>query len=84
MAEQAGDANPVRQSTVDGGVDEARCEEGQRERHMDVALAAGLSRSDAFDGNGPGFDFGQPPPPARYGGDELGSGVGADRMGFGL
>jgi hypothetical protein len=41
--EQAGDADPVRQPTFDGGLDEARCQEGQRDRHVDVALAAGLS-----------------------------------------
>jgi hypothetical protein len=51
---------------------------------MDVALAAGRSRGDAFDGSGPGFDLGQPLPSTRDGGDELVSGVGADRMGFDL
>ena len=40
--EQAGDADPVWQSTFDGGLDEARRQEGQRDRHVDVALAAGL------------------------------------------
>ena len=36
--EQAGDADPVWQPTFDGGLDEARRQEGQRDRHMDVAL----------------------------------------------
>jgi hypothetical protein len=40
--EEAGDADPAWQSTFDGSRDEARCEEGQRDRHVDVALAAGL------------------------------------------
>jgi hypothetical protein len=33
--EEAGDADPLGQSTVDRGFDEARCEEGQRDRHME-------------------------------------------------
>jgi hypothetical protein len=40
--EQAGDADPVRQSTFDRSFDEGRREEGQRDRHIDVARAAGL------------------------------------------
>jgi hypothetical protein len=40
--EEAGESDPVGQSTLDGGFDEARCQEGQRVRHADVALAAGL------------------------------------------
>jgi hypothetical protein len=36
--EEAGDTDPLGQSTVDSSLDEARCEEGQRDRHMDVAL----------------------------------------------
>jgi hypothetical protein len=41
--EQAGDADPVRQPAFDGGSDKARREKRQRDRHMNVALAAGLS-----------------------------------------
>jgi hypothetical protein len=77
--EQAGDADPVWQSAFDGGFDEARREEGQRDRHIDVALAAGLPRGDAVDCCGAGLDLGQPLPSARDGGDELDPGVGADR-----
>ena len=40
--EQAGDADAMWQSTFDGGFDEARCEEGKRDRHADVAFAASL------------------------------------------
>jgi hypothetical protein len=68
--EQAGDADPVRQSTFDGGLDEARCQEGQRDRHVDVALAAGLPCGDAVDCCGAGPDLGQPLPSARDYGDD--------------
>ena len=47
--EQAGDADPMRQPAIDGGFDKARREERQRDRHMDVPLAAGLPR---LPGNG--------------------------------
>ena len=36
--EQAGDPDPLGQSIVDSSSDEARRQEGQRDRHMDVAL----------------------------------------------
>ena len=81
--EQAGDADPVWQPTFDGGIDEARREEGQRDRHIDVALAAGLTCGDAVDRRGSGLDLGQPLSSARNGGDELDPGIGAHRNGFG-
>jgi hypothetical protein len=78
--EQAGDADPVLQPPFDGGLDEARCQEGQRDRHVDVARAAALPCGDGVDCRGAGLDLGQPLPPASDGGDggdELDSGVGA-------
>ena len=77
--EQASDADPVWQSTFDGGFDEVRCQEGQRDRHVDVARAASLPCGDAVDCRGAGLDLGQPSPSARDCGDELPPGVGADR-----
>ena len=80
--EQAGNADPVRQSAFDGGFDETRCEEGEGDRHVDVALAAGLTCRDAVDCYGSGLNLGQLLPSARDGGDELDPCVGADRNGF--
>ncbi len=77
--EQTGDAGSVRQPALDGGLDEARCKEGQRDRHVDVALAAGLPCRDAVDCYRTGLDLAQPLPSARNRGDELRPGVGADR-----
>ena len=77
--EQAGDADSMWQSAFDGGLDEARRQEGERDRHIDVALAAGLPCRDAVDCRGADFDLGQPLPSARNRGDELRPGVGADR-----
>jgi hypothetical protein len=76
--EQAGDADSVWQSALDGGLDEARCQEGQRDRHIDVALAAGLPSGDAVDGRSAVLDLRQPLPPARDCGDELDPGVGSE------
>jgi len=53
--EQAGDADPVWQSTFDGGFDQVRREEGERDRHMDVALAAGAPSGDVVDCRGAGL-----------------------------
>jgi hypothetical protein len=72
--EQASDSVPVRQPTLDGGCDEARCEEGERDRHVDVALAAGLPCRDAVDCYGAGLDLGQPLPSTRDCGDEFSPG----------
>ena len=79
--EQAGDADPVRQTSFDGGLDEVRCEEGERDRHVDVALAAGLPAGDTVDCRCAGLDLGQPLPSARDGGDQLDPGVRPDRNG---
>jgi hypothetical protein len=81
--EQAGDADAVRQPTLDSGCDEARGQERQRDRHVDVAPAAGLPCRDGVDCRGSGLDLGQPLPPARDGGDELGPSVGPDWKGSG-
>jgi hypothetical protein len=40
--EETGDTDSARQPTIDSSFDEAWREEGQRYRHADVALAAGL------------------------------------------
>src|SRR5277367_1104837 len=57
--EQAGDADPVWQSAFDGGLDATRREEGQRDRHVDVALAAGLPCRDAVECRSAGLDLEQ-------------------------
>jgi hypothetical protein len=82
--EQAGDTDCARQPTIDSGLDEAWCEEGERDRHMDVAPAAGLPCGNGFDCRGAALDLTEPQPCARDRGDELDPAVGADRTGFGL
>jgi hypothetical protein len=82
--EQAGDSDSARQPTIDSGLDEAWRQKGKRDRHMDVALAAGLTCGDGVDRRGAGLDLGEPVSCARDRGDELDPGVGADRTGFGL
>jgi hypothetical protein len=72
--EQAGDADATRQPTIDRGLDEAWREEGQRDRHIDVALAAGLTCGDGVD-SGAGLDLGEPVSCARDRGDELDPGA---------
>jgi hypothetical protein len=67
------------QPTFDGGLDEARRQEGKRDRHVDVALAAGLPGGDTVDCRSAGRDLGQPLSSARNRGDELRASVGADR-----
>jgi hypothetical protein len=39
---RAGDSDSARQPTIDSGLDEAWRQKGKRDRHMNVALAAGL------------------------------------------
>jgi hypothetical protein len=48
--EQAGDAYAMRQPTLDGSSDETRRQEGQRNRHVDMPLAASLPSRDVVDG----------------------------------
>jgi hypothetical protein len=55
--EQAGDADAARQPTVNGCLDQPRCKEGQRDRHLNMALAAGFACGDALDCRGAGLDF---------------------------
>jgi hypothetical protein len=57
LAHRTGDADPSRQSTVDGGLDEARGQEGQRDRHVDVTLAAGFPFGDGVDRRSAGLDL---------------------------
>jgi hypothetical protein len=49
---QAGNADPMRQSTFDGGFDETRRKEREGDSHIDVALAAGLAIGNVVDGRG--------------------------------
>jgi hypothetical protein len=57
--EQAGDTDSARQPTIDSGLDEAWRQKGKRDRHMDMALAAGLTCGDGVD-SGAGLDLGEP------------------------
>jgi hypothetical protein len=82
--EQAGDSDSARQPTIDSGLDEAWRQKGKRDRHMNVALAAGFTFGDGVDRRGAGLDLGEPVSYARDRGDELDPGVGADRAGFGV
>ena len=77
--EQAGDADPVRQSAIDSGRDKIRCKEGERDRHVDMSLAAGLPCRNVVERCNAGLDLGQPLPTARDRGNEPRPGVGADR-----
>ena len=47
---EASNAHAVRESPFDGGLDEIGCEEGERDRHVDLADAAALALGDAFGG----------------------------------
>jgi hypothetical protein len=81
--EEAGDTDSAWQPTIDSGLDEARREEGERDRHLDVSLAAGLPFGDGFDGRGTDLDFGQPLPSPCDCADELDPDIGADRVDLG-
>jgi hypothetical protein len=81
--EQAGDADAARQPTVNGCLDQARCKEGQRDRHLDMALAAGFACGDAVDCRGAGLDLGKPLPAPCDCGDELYPAISADRTASG-
>jgi hypothetical protein len=63
--EQAGDTDSARQPTIDSGLDEAWRQKGKRDRHMNVALAAGLTCGDGVDRRGAGLDLGEPVSCAR-------------------
>src|ERR1700722_10448121 len=77
--EQAGNADATGEPAVDGRLDEVRCEEGERDRHLDVSLAASLPSGDAVDRRDTGRDFGQPLASSRDCSDELDPNIGADR-----
>src|SRR6266550_1906290 len=46
---QTRDANPARQSPLDGTLHEFGCEEGERDRHIDLSNAAFLARGNLLD-----------------------------------
>jgi hypothetical protein len=56
--DQAGNADPVRQSTFGVGSDKTRRKGGEGDRHIDVALAAALAIGNALDGRGASLDLG--------------------------
>jgi hypothetical protein len=68
----------VGQSTFDSGLDEARRENGQRDRHINVTLAAGLPCGNEIDCRDAGLDVGPLLPSPRDRGDQLDPGVGWD------
>jgi hypothetical protein len=49
---QTGDANAPRQASIDCGLDQARCEEGERYRHIDLSNAAFFAFGDVLDVDG--------------------------------
>ena len=66
----------------DGGLDEVGCEEGERDRHVDLAHAAALALGDDFDAcRGAGDEFIEPAAAAGDGGNQERTALGADRTG---
>jgi hypothetical protein len=77
---QASNADAVRQSSFDGSLDEIGREEGERDRHIDLANAAFFPCSNLLDtGDTAGNDLIKPAPAARNRRDQRGAGLGADR-----
>ena len=67
------------QAPLDCSLDKARGQEGQRDRHVDLAYAALFARGNGFDSHaGVGDDFVQPASASGNRGDEKGAVLGAD------
>jgi hypothetical protein len=80
--EHASNTNSVWKATLDRSLDEARCEESQRNRHVDMPRAAVLPSRDVVDRRRTRLDLGEPEPPARDRGDEFGPRLHPDRTRF--
>jgi hypothetical protein len=77
---QTRDADPARQSPLDGSLHEFGREEGERDCHIDLSNAAFLARSNLLDtGYGAGNDLSKPTPATRDRCDERRAGLGAYR-----
>src|SRR5438093_702536 len=77
---QTRDADPARQSPLDGRLHEFGREERERDHHIDLSIAAFLPCSDLLDtGDTAGNDLIKPTPAAYNGRDERRAGLGADR-----
>ena len=77
---QAGDSHSVRQSTVDGRLDQVGCKKGKRDRHVDLPHAAALAHRDGFGvGGGTSNEFIKPTTPPRDRSDKSGAVLGTDR-----
>jgi hypothetical protein len=77
---QASNANAVRQSSFDGGLDEIGREERERDRHIDLSNAAFLARINLLDtGDGAGNNLIKPTPTTCDRCNERHAGLGADR-----
>ena len=67
------------QPSFDGRLHQPRCEERQRNRHIDLANAALFTRSNLLDTDGTGNDLKKPTPAARDRCDKCGARLSADR-----
>src|SRR6516164_4631858 len=77
---ETGNSKSARQATFDGRFDQIGCEEGQRDRHIDLADAAFFARGDLFDiSHGARDDFIEPAPATSDRRDELGAGLRTNR-----
>ncbi len=73
-----------RACALSNGLDQGRSGEGEREGHIDVALAAVLAGSDVpHIGDSARLHLSEPRPRARDGADELGAGLGTERTNLG-
>ena len=73
------DADATRQASIDRGLHQTRCQEGERYRHIDLADGAVFSGSDLFYVRDHSRDqLIEPMPSLRDRGDEFGAGFGAD------
>src|SRR5260370_15721650 len=77
---QTRDADPARQSPLDGSLHELGGEERERDRQIDLSNAAFVPRSNLLDaGDGAGNDLSKPTSAARDRCDERRAGLGAYR-----
>lgn len=73
-------ADAAGQATLDGGLDQIRGKEGERDRHVDLTDAAAFTRRDLVDASDrTGDNFGEPAPAARNRGHKPGAALGAFR-----
>ena len=76
---ETSDADTPGQSSFDGRLHQPRCEERQRNRHIDLANATLFTRSNLLDTDGTGNDLIKPTTAACDRCDKRGAGLSADR-----